>query len=83
MEVELVVGDITVKVVQLIALQHTLIAVVVERGIILHLLRASTDADTCTMVDAAFFEQDVVPVVGGICPRGILSQLSWVQKNRK
>ena len=36
-EVELVVNDVHLEVVELVALEHTLIAVVIERGVILHL----------------------------------------------
>lgn len=67
-EVVLVVGDVAIEVVELVAFQHTLITIVVEGSVILHLPRTATDGNASALVEALVVEQDVVPVVGWVKP---------------
>ena len=67
-ESELIIYDITIKLVQTVRLQQALISVVINRGVILYDFGASADRKSRMMVDIPVFEQHIVPVIGRIYP---------------
>ena len=64
--------DVHVKLIQPVGLQHPHIPHVIHGRIVLHHAGTSPDIHTQTMVDIVILEQNAVPIVGGIHPRGII-----------